>query len=267
MTRKSVFLGFGILLLLTVIAGGILYLLVRYEPNFYRQCTLPPGKERRQYAGEFFTAFTTIANNLRAAKRWDGVFTDQQINSFIQEAFDHSENPMAGAPAGLRESIPSEITNPRVVIEPQRLRLAFRFTYGTEPWSTIITLDLRARLVAKDPNVIVLELLGLHAGRLPISESLLMERISSIAELNKLELMWYRNGSNPVAVLRFPPTVQFTQLQLDQGKLVIAGEHSRSPAMLSSGFPAVATTDCSRSEHHSGFADLPGCPLRLLPEE
>ena len=63
-------------------------------------------------------------------------FTEQQINGYLNEGFVQS---------GLSDRIlPEGISEPRVLLEPDKVRLAFR--YGSGPWSTVVTLDFHVWL-------------------------------------------------------------------------------------------------------------------------
>src|SRR5207253_2306140 len=109
-----------------------------------------------------------------------------------------------------------------------RIRLGFR--YGTEPWSTIITIDLKIWLpVSPEPNVVAIELEGLHAGGLPISAQSMLEHIFDVARRHDIEVTWYRRSGNPVALLRFQAgqtktSVRLERLELRDGKIIIGGK-------------------------------------------
>ena len=66
------------------------------------------------------------------------------------------------------------------------------------------------------------------AGSVPIAAQSLLEQISETARQNGIDVIWYRYHGNPVALLKFQanqphPTIQFVDLQLDTGKLIITG--------------------------------------------
>jgi hypothetical protein len=124
--------------------------------------------------------------------------------------------------------LPDGVSAPRIAIDPDKIRLAFRYRVG--PLNTIISIDMRVWLATKrEPNVIGLELQGLHAGAVPIAAQSLLEQISETARQNGIEVIWYRHNGNPVALLRFQadqphPTIQFTKLQLHSGQIVLEGQ-------------------------------------------
>jgi hypothetical protein len=230
MRRKSYVLGFLIIILLTGAAAG-LFMLVRHEPDFYVKNALPPGKERTQRSGKFFEEFVQFCSDVRDYREWNARFEEDCINSYFDEQF---------VTSGLAEKVlPEGITAPRIAIEEDRFRLAFRYRLG--PVSSVISIDMRMWLTPKEPNVVALELQGLHAGSLPIAAQSLLEQISEAARQNNIEVTWYRHRGNPVALLRFQadqdhPTLRLDHLVLHKGLIEIQGRSSDSAplrAMLS----------------------------------
>jgi hypothetical protein len=227
MTRKSVLFGVGGVALLLGSVASALALLVLHEPGFYTRSALPPGPVRKQHSKAFVAEFSHLFNGIyNLYPEWYGTFTDAQINSYLEEDFLASGNA--------EKVLPEGISAPRVVIEPDKIRLAFR--YGSEPWSTIISIDLRVWLAPKEPNVVALELQGLHAGSLPISAQSLLEHISEVARRNNIDPTWYRHNGNPVVLLRFQsdqprPTVQLRKLELHQGMLRVVGRSLAEPSL------------------------------------
>jgi hypothetical protein len=218
MSRNSLLLAIGIVLLLVGSVAGALALLVTHEPGFYRRCEVPPGLKRTQNSGAFVSEFIRFCEEIKSHRqtKWYAAFTDDQINSYFAENFVSSHTDQVVLPKG--------ISAPRVAIEADKIRLGFR--YGQDTWSTIISIDLRVWLAKKDTNVVALELQGLHAGSLPISAQSLLDRISEACQRNNIDVKWYRHNGNPVALLHFPsdsprPLVQLTKIELRKGLLVI----------------------------------------------
>jgi hypothetical protein len=224
MNRKSILLGLGIVLVVTGSVSAGLVLLIHNDPDYYHRCAVPPGEERQKHSREFTSQFVMLVNQVKNHEpAWSDRFTQEQINSFFEEDFVRS---------GTMETIlPENVSAPRVAIEPDKIRLAFRYGKGT--WSTIISLDIRVWLT-QEPNVLGLELQALHAGALPISAQSLLEQVSEAVHQYHIEVTWYRYHGNPAALLRFQadrprPTVQLRQLELHKGMLVIGGQSLESP--------------------------------------
>lgn len=218
MSRKSFLLGLAILVALVGVVGASLALLVSHEPEFYHNLAAPPGRERSAYSRQFYAECGRVLSDVKSKEpRWDLEFTQEQINSFLDEDF---------VTSGLAEKLlPEGISEPRIALEPGKVRLAFR--YGNKPWSTVIAIDLRVALT-REPNVVKLELLSLKAGSLPMMAQSLLEKVSEVARRNDIEVTWYRHQGNPVALLRFQPgrprpTVQLQGLELHAGKIRVTG--------------------------------------------
>jgi len=218
MKRRSVLFGIGLGLLLVGL-GAALVLLLLHEPAVYARAGQPEGEERKQLSGEFNSEFFHLYDGILHEPIWGATFTQESINSYFDEDFVRT---------GVANSVlPEGISAPRVAFEPDKIRLAFRYKVG--PWSTIITIDMRVWLANKhEPNVIALELQSLHAGSMPIAAQSLLEQIFETARQNGIDVIWYRYHGNPVALLKFQanqqhPTIQFVDLQLKDGELLISG--------------------------------------------
>jgi hypothetical protein len=219
MTRKSVCLGTGILLLFAAGVGATLLLLLRHEPHFYRRAVVPPGPERQALSKSFCGAALSFLSRVKDSPKWGGTFTEEQVNSYLEDDFVHSEVKTL--------TLPEHITDPRVAFEPLRIRLGFRYHLGR--FSTVVSIDLRVWLAKEDPNVVALEIQGVRAGALPVSAQSILERLTEAAESNNVKLSWYRHKGNPVAVLRFQSdqprtTVLLENLDLQPGKVTIVGQ-------------------------------------------
>ena len=176
MSRRSFIVAVGIFLLLTCGGATAALLLVRYEPVPYLEAAVPPGATRAQKSEEFTRKFSNLFYDINNEQVWYAHFTDEQINSYFEENFVQS-----GLDTRL---LPEGISQPRLVVEPDRLHLAFR--YGRGFWSTVISVDLRMWVVEKEPNVVALELEGFHAGALPIAGA---EQFGGIADLMNLDVL------------------------------------------------------------------------------
>ena len=159
-------------------------------------------------------------------QEWGHRFTDSEINSYLAEHFVQSH---------LNEHmLPEGVSEPRLVIEPDKFRVAFR--YGKGLWSTVVSIDLHLWLVKGEPNVVAFKLVGFHAGALPISAQSLLESINEKCQGHGIGVDWYRDDGYPVALIRFQneqehPTLVLELIQLEQGALHIQG-HTKDAASL-----------------------------------
>lgn len=225
MRRKSLILA---LLVVAMLLGGIstsLALLVRHEPAFYRRGAVPSSAQRRTCSRQFLDEISHLSSAIqREEDSWDAEFTTEQINAYLQEDFINMRVD--------ETMLPENVEAPRVALDDDCLRLGFRYGYGR--WSTIITVDLRAWVAQGEANTVALELLGLHAGALPISAQSLLEHVSEAAQRSGVDISWYRHDGHPVALLRFGPdqprtTVHLQHVEIKAGRLVLQGRSTPPP--------------------------------------
>jgi hypothetical protein len=223
MSRKSLLLALSIVVFLAGGVATVLVLLVRYEPTFYQQAGVPPGQAREKASGEFVAEFARLIEGIVNKRQWSARFTEEQINSYLTEDFlkEHAaERPL-----------PEGISEPRISFDTDRVHLGFR--YGTGQWSSVISLDIHAWLVAREPNVVALEFLGMHVGALPISAHSWLERQLDAIRKRDIEASWYRYNGHPILLLRFQadrsnPTFRLLELNICPGTIAIAGHSIES---------------------------------------
>lgn len=226
MSRRSLFLAVGIFLVLASAIAAGLVTLIRYEPSVYHEAAVPPGPERQRMSQECTREFVRLVNAVTGEQEEECRFTNEQINSYLEESFLHQ---------GLGEFLPEGIAEPRLIIEPDKVRLAFR--YGAGFWSTIISIDMKVWLAKDEPNVIALELTSLKAGALPITAQSLLNSLSERADRTGINFSWYRHHGHRVALLRFQndkshANLQLHGLQLEKGAIRIqVGSNDSSPSL------------------------------------
>jgi hypothetical protein len=209
MTRRSFLLTFTIFTVLLCGGATVLCMLIRFEPSRYADSAIPPGPIRTEKSKEFYTEFCALITALSNEHDLDAHFTDEQINSYFVEGFVQS---------GLdHHMLPEEISQPRLVFEPDRVRLAFR--YGSGFWSTVISVDMKVWLAKGEANAVLLELESFQAGFVPISAQSILERISEVGRRNGIDVSWFRHEGHPVALLRFQADQPRTPLQLQAVRL------------------------------------------------
>src|SRR5438105_924962 len=116
-------------MLLAILAAGVatLTILLKHEPNFYRQNQMPPSEQRKELAYTFVRSFVQMVAIMDAREKdeWGCDTTEAQINCFFDEVF-----VQRGEAEDLRKL---GISCPSVVLEENnRMRLAFR--YGGTGW-------------------------------------------------------------------------------------------------------------------------------------
>jgi hypothetical protein len=218
MRRKSLVLALLVVALLLALVGGTLTALVWHEPAFYRRGELPATAQRREWSNEFYFEFSQLFNSIHEEGDWGAQFTTEQINSYLMEGFINSRAD--------EKLLPECVSEPRVALDADRLRLGFR--YGRGRWGAIITIEMRLWVAQEQVNTVGLELLGLYAGALPINAQSLLEHVSEAARRNNIDVSWFRHAGHPVALLRFgadqPRTpIRLKHVELQEGRLLIQG--------------------------------------------
>jgi hypothetical protein len=204
----------------TVCLGGAGYLAKR-EPDFYARAPQPANEyDTRERAARLLTRVQDLKNEIRSRAEWGDMFTDDDLNCFFAENM--------GRKGGLASMLPEGMHSPRVAIDGDRLRLGFK--YGDGFWSTVVWVELKLWLVAKEPNLVAVEVCDLRTGSLPVGSQSILDSISEAARDSNIEVTWYRNGAgNPVGLFRFypdqpRPASQILTLDVKDGKVVIAGK-------------------------------------------
>ena len=220
MSRRSLVVAVGIPLFALGL-GGILLLMLRYEPEHYRHAVVE-GERRTTLKKEFIRELFDFTNAVQSSDRpWNAKFTEEQINAFFQ--------------AGEADNfLPEGISEPRVVLDAERMRFAFRYRSGLI--NTIISISMRIWLPGSESNVLALRLERIDAGLVPFSAQWLLERISEVARNNGIEVNWYRHEGYPVALIRFQadqarPTLQLEAVQFEQGSIMIHGRSREGQAV------------------------------------
>lgn len=195
-------------------------LLARHEPDFYRRAAIPPGPKRSEVSNEFFVRdfVQFIASFDGGRGPWNFTFTQNQINSFLEEDFVRFGDAEYFRKQG--------IVDPRIEFSNDQVRLAFR--YGTGWWSTILSYDLRIWLAKSEVNVLAVEILRRRAGALPIPMQQTFEEIKDIARKRNIDVEWYRHEGNPVAIVKFQtdrprPSAQLRHIEIADGTLSLHG--------------------------------------------
>jgi hypothetical protein len=218
--RKVILL--SVLSVMTLAGVGTGFALLLYHrPGFYRRCEIPPGEDRVNWAMEFNRPISQLISFFANPqdpdyKNCHVTFTEKQVNSFLQEEFFNKSNAQSLQRHG--------ISDVRVAFEEDQIRLGFR--YGTGPWQTVMSFDMHVWLVPKEINVMAVEMVGRHAGALPVSAQSLLTLIADTFHDPQIDISWYRHNGNPVALVRFQsdrgrPNFQLREVAVKDGKLSV----------------------------------------------
>ena len=225
--------------LLVPVAGGMLAVgaalavAAAYQPEFYRT-RLPPGGPlagrepaaaaiaAEQAARRLVTRGSALHAALREVGRWEGVFSEREINAFL--AIDLPRNHAAVLPGWCRE--------PRVEFLPGGLRAAMRVGRG----SLAATLWIDAEVTLQGPSQLRVVLTRTRLGILPLPAGPLLgamarrlEGFGAVAEIR-------RGGARSALVVYIPSAPAaggashwLEAIRLAAGEVAVAGETRRGP--------------------------------------
>lgn len=217
MTRKSALFA---IVAVAVLAGGallIFFTLLRHEPEFYHRAQIPPGIFRQKNSRDFEKRAFDLFNETQHNTKWEAQFSDQEVNSYLAEDFIRT---------GVAKELPPEISEPRIVFRPGRILLAFR--YGADGLNSIVSVEAKVWILQSEANAVGLEIETLRAGALPLAQKVIEDHLSDAAHALNIGVQWFRNGNNPVAILRFQadkrePGFQLQALELKEGSVYLKG--------------------------------------------
>ena len=224
--RRPLILALAVLALAAcVIFGGLLFA-AKKDPSFYGAANQPGDYDTHERSARLLTRVMDLQNDIRARDEWGDTFTAEDINAFFIENM--------GPKGRLTDSLPKGFHSPRIAIHGDRLFLGVKYREGF--WSTVIWMELKVWLVKDETNVAAVEVCNLKAGQLPFGSQSILDKFADVARDSSIDVMWYRNKSNPVGLFKFfakqpKITSQVLTLEVKDGKIVVAGRsvHEGAP--------------------------------------
>ena len=218
MRRRSLLLTLLILVAAVGTAGGVLAALLKHEPAFYLAAEGAASADDPVVCQRFVTRFGDLKNDIRSKPEWGATFTAAELNAFFRQTLCRD--------GGIPGVLPDGLTDPRVMIDGDRVRLAAR--YGSGAWSSVVSVEFRAWLVKNETNTVALELVGLWAGGLSLGTQSLLDTITETARDSNVVVTWYRHDGHQVGVFRFyadqaRPTTLIRRFKIEDGKVAVTG--------------------------------------------
>jgi hypothetical protein len=200
-----------------------LYRASQQVPDFYQRALVTTAADR-EGSERFERQALALHNQVRHPGQWEARFTEDEINAWLA----------AVLPEKFPEALTSGVSDPRVAIEGDTMRLAVRYERGST--STIVSLAARARLT-DEPNEIAVEIRDVRAGSLPVPLARFLDEIKLHAVHAGLALRWTEAAGQPVALVRLPldaknspgKRLRLERLQMDGQALVVGGRTEELP--------------------------------------
>jgi hypothetical protein len=204
MARLSLYLALATFAVIGLALGTGIYSLLRHEPTFYRIQMAKAEPKSIEKAKEF---------------------ASECIEFIAAVGTEKEESSQKGKPEKI---LPDFLQSPRIALENDRLRFAFRL--GSGKLSTVVSADLKLWLAKDEPNVMAIQISSLKAGAIPVSLVSIFDRLLDQARQNGIDANWYRYKGNPVVVIRFQadqarPTMLFQALEVEKGSITIRGKN------------------------------------------
>ncbi|HEX3725161.1 MAG TPA: hypothetical protein VHV08_02920, partial [Pirellulales bacterium] len=194
-----------------------LYRASQQVPRFYREALALEPQEQRQASDRFIAQVTALASDLHGSRRWQRLFTAQEINAWLglELANDYPE------------LLSGQLRDPRITIRDNEAIIACRYDNGT--LATVLSLSLDVYL--QEPHVLAIRIRHARAGALPVPLGHVLEAISHAAGQLKLRLEWRKSHGDPVALVTLSDpsasgshAVELQTIELRNDELYVAGK-------------------------------------------
>lgn len=208
---------------LGILAGlaGWFWWASRQSPDFYRVAELQVSNpiERKQVAQQFVERSQHIVEEIKSAPRWSEEFTDAQINAWLIEEF----------PGEFSESIPPEVSQPRVSLQPDGVRLGFKVD-SDGPWKGIVSVHANARL--ETPNQLAVRLLSVRVGLVPMPLNRVIDLINEHVREADINITWQQRDGFQEALIPLDPEAadlpQLEQIEFLKGVIRFSGSNNNN---------------------------------------
>ena len=211
--RRSALL---LLALVTLAVGGFAAAL-KYEPPFYVAAERAAASvDLATQSSRLMTRVQGLSNDVATKAEWGATFEADELNCFLEEYARELDERLGGTAHAPRVGIAGD-------------RISFGLRMGTCPFSTVVSVELRAWLVKAEPNCLAVEIESIRAGAIPVAGQSILDRVSEAARESHVDVTWYRHGGKPVGLFRFftdqgrRTTKQLRSVRVEDGQLRVAG--------------------------------------------
>lgn len=207
---------------------------LNHTPRIGRDVATLAPEVRQAEAKKFVANTLQLRNDIVNESAWEARFTDQEVNSWLSEDLLKV----------FADRIPPFIREPRLVFEPDRLTLVFRYEKGAITSSIWIV----AKVDVPEENQIALTLEKVRAGMLPVAADQALDEITRYAASYGVQIDWSESPDGErVAKIGYRPSLDRTDIVL-KGVRIGEGEVRLS----------------GRSDHNSGGKSVPTLPSKKV---
>ena len=216
------------LLSIVLVAVAAVLMFVAYRasqqvPHFYQQALHIEPDAGAQAGDELERQVLDLANEAREEGYWEAVFTEAQINGWLA----------ADLPEKFPHILPAGTDQPRVSINPKRIKIACRYQRGNV--NTVISFDLSVSLTS-ETNTLAIRVSKVRAGALPVPLKRFLAPITKVSADSDITLRWSQTDGDPLALVTVPHQhedylhreIYLETFELLDGEIVLAGRTQKS---------------------------------------
>ena len=221
--RKKLYIAGAVVCGLLILAAAGLVLMYKgaqQVPEEYRHAVQIEQDVLREANDEMLQQATALASDVAKEGSWQALFTDRQINGWL--AVDLPENHSL--------ILPESMSDPRVAISPEGVKLYCRFHHKSI--DSVVTLTVEPYMA--EPNVLAFRIHRIRAGIIPVPLDKVLSAISKAALKAEMPLRWRQAEGDPVALLTIPQPrdendkiVEIESLRLGEGEIYLSGKTQR----------------------------------------
>lgn len=207
-----------VLLGLCLGAGIAFWRALTYEPDFYRSARDIPAYRQESASQELEQTVRNLHDAVNRDSTWEQVFRDEDLNAWLA-----TELPRQHA-----RLLPTGVSEPRVAIGTERVRLAARWTAGSV--STVVSLECDV-FRTPTPNEVGVRVRRVRAGAVPLSLDRWLDELKKAAQKSELPLRVESSDGSPTFFVTIPakstpwPRRRLTldRLELSDGRITLGG--------------------------------------------
>jgi len=212
----------GPLFLLLALGLLVFYLALRHVPEFYEEALVVDRARLERASDEMLQRTAALASDLKRDGRWEVLVTQDQLNGFLAVEL----------PRNHPELLPERVSEPRVAIDPEGIRLGCRYRQSDGLESVVWVV---VQPYVEQPDQIALRITAAKAGALPVPLAKVTRYLSDAAAREGVHLEWLRMGDDPLARVNLPELevdghlVHIDQVRLGQGEIYVSGTSQKRP--------------------------------------
>lgn len=213
---KILLIALGGFFLLGLIVFQILLILASRAPDFYLEKVQIDPVQASRMSDQLLQKTTALAGQVQHPGRWYQVFTEDEINAWLA----------VDLPKNHHDLLPPELSDPRIKLDPDTVRIAVKARQGL--LSGILSIDLHVQ--SPEDNTVVVVFRRVSLGALPLPVRPLIERLKNFAATAGWEIREMQKDGAPTFVIRIPPMPdekgqirELTWLHIVDGRVELSG--------------------------------------------